>query len=394
MLSGVDDVEDGKKLIQQLVELLESARFSLRLVGPVIIQAKIFIQELWKQECSWDEPLTAELQEYWHEYRRNLAGLDSLSVLQWVGSISSSAAVEIHGFCDASELAYGACVYIRTVTEAGSVAVRLLTSKSRVAPLENLKKKKKRQSIPRLELSSALLLAHLYEKVVQSLRISAKSFFWTDSMIVKCWLSSSPSRWKQFVANRVSEIQHITKDGTWTHVAGVENPADIISRGMTPAQLQYQHAWFDGPHWLLLEEAYRPDTKEIWEENIESADLEEKTTTLVLQSTAPSEIFKLRSSLSELVRITAYIRRFRFNSRAVNRNCRRHSPITTSELDEALQMLVWLAQQESFPQELADLSKQPHVRDSSRIISLKPILKEGILCVGGRLRHAAVSPNH
>ncbi|XP_058827429.1 uncharacterized protein LOC131687365 [Topomyia yanbarensis] len=470
MLSGVDDVEDGKKLIQQLVELLESARFSLRkwnsnnrelllnvpehlrddrsileldsssstiktlglvwepstdrfrfttpvwssaavitkrtvlsdvsrlfdplgLVGPVIIQAKIFIQELWKQECSWDEPLTAELQENWHEYRRNLAGLDSLSVPRWVGSISSSAAVEIHGFCDASELAYGACVYIRTVTEAGSVAVRLLTSKSRVAPLENLKKKKKRQSIPRLELSSALLLAHLYEKVVQSLRISAKSFFWTDSMIVKCWLSSSPSRWKQFVANRVSEIQHITKDGTWNHVAGVENPADIISRGMTPAQLQYQHAWFDGPHWLLLEEAYRPEIKEIWEENIESADLEEKSTTLVLQTTTPSEIFKLRSSLSELVRITAYIRRFRFNARAVNRNCRRHSPITTSELDEALQMLVRLAQQESFPQELADLSKQPHVRDSSRIISLKPILKEGILCVGGRLRHAAVSTN-
>ncbi|XP_058817069.1 uncharacterized protein LOC131680368 [Topomyia yanbarensis] len=470
MLSGVDDVKDGRKLIQQLVELLQSAGFSLRkwnsnskellqnvpeqlrddrsileldsssstiktlglvwepstdsfrftiptwnsaavitkrtvlsdvsrlfdplgLVGPVIIQAKIFIQELWKQECSWDEPLLPELQEYWQEYRRNLAGLDSLSVPRWVGLSSNIVAEELHGFCDSSEAAYGACIYIRTVTETGSVTVRLLTSKSRVAPLENLKKKKKRQSIPRLELSSALLLAHLYEKVVQSLRISVRSFFWTDSMIVKCWLSSSPSRWKQFVANRVSEIQHITKEGTWNHVAGVENPADLVSRGMIPAQLQYQYVWFDGPRWLLLEEAYRPQSRQIREEDIVSADLEEKTTTLVLQASTPSEIFNLRSSLSELVRITAYIGRFRFNAQAVNRNCRRYGPITSSELDDALRALVRLAQEESFPQELADLSKRTHVRDSSRIVSLKPILNKGMMCVGGRFRHASVSPN-
>ncbi|XP_058840265.1 uncharacterized protein LOC131695765 [Topomyia yanbarensis] len=461
-LQSVDDVKDGRKLIQQLVELLQSAGFSLRkwnsnskellqnvpeqlrddrsileldsssstiktlglvwepstdsfrftiptwnsaavitkrivlsdvsrlfdplgLVGPVIIQAKIFIQELWKQECSWDEPLLPELQEYWQEYRRNLAGLDSLSVPRWVGISSNIVAEELHGFCDASEAAYGACIYIRTVTETGSVSVRLLTSKSRVAPLENLKKKKKRQSIPRLELSSALLLAHLYEKVVQSLRISVRSFFWTDSMIVKCWLSSSPSRWKQFVANRVSM--------EWNHVAGVENPADLVSRGMIPAQLQYQYVWFDGPRWLLLEEAYRPQPRQIREEDIASADLEEKTTTLVLQANTPSEIFNLRSSLSELVRVMAYIRRFRFNAQAVNRNCRRYGPITSSELDDALRALVRLAQEESFPQELADLSKRTHVRDSSRIVSLKPILNEGMMCVGGRLRHASVSPN-
>ncbi|XP_055623373.1 uncharacterized protein LOC129766803 [Toxorhynchites rutilus septentrionalis] len=37
----------------------------LGLVGPVIVQAKIFIQELWKQQCGWDEPLPAELQDQW-----------------------------------------------------------------------------------------------------------------------------------------------------------------------------------------------------------------------------------------------------------------------------------------------------------------------------------------
>ncbi|XP_065092428.1 uncharacterized protein LOC135713267 [Ochlerotatus camptorhynchus] len=272
MLSGVDDIEEGKVLIKEMIELLQSAGFLLRkwnsnskellsevpedlrdersileldsssssvktlglppstdsfrfsspmwnesteitkrcvlsdasrlfdpleLVRPVITQAKIFLQDLWKQDCGWDDPLELQLQEYWREYRRNLASLDGISVPRWIAISRIVVAVELHGFCDASNKAYGACVYVRTTAIDGSVAVHLLTSKSRVAPLENLKKNKKSFSTPRLELSSALLLAHLYEKIVNSINVTAKCFFfWADSTIVICWLSSSPSRWK------------------------------------------------------------------------------------------------------------------------------------------------------------------------------------------------------
>ncbi|XP_062708860.1 uncharacterized protein LOC134288330 [Aedes albopictus] len=328
----------------------------LGLVGPVIIQAKIFIQELWKQSCGWDDPLSPELQEQWQEYRRNLAGLENLTVPRWVGTGGHATAIELHGFCDASNKAYGACFYVRTISETGEVCVRLLTAKSRVAPLDNLKKGNKRLSTPRLELSSALLLAHLFEKVVSSLGMRARCFFWTDSTIVKCWLSSSPSRWKQFVANRVSEIQHITKDGVWNHVAGLQNPADIISRGMAPAQLQYESVWFSGPYWLRPDECNWLSTPPISEDDFDPVDLQVKDASAVLPVIEPSDVFSLRSSLSNLQRHTAWILRFRFKSQP----------------------------------ELADLTSSRRVRDSSKFPDLKPQLEDGVLCVGGLFRHASI----
>jgi hypothetical protein len=86
--------------------------------------------------------------------------------------------IEMHGFSDASEVAYGACIYIRTVDIQGKVTTRLLSSKSRVASLKKL-------SIPRLELCAATLLANMYIGSVKALKIKFnKVRFWTDSTIV------------------------------------------------------------------------------------------------------------------------------------------------------------------------------------------------------------------
>ncbi|XP_038118287.1 uncharacterized protein LOC119769527 [Culex quinquefasciatus] len=342
------------------------------LIGPVVVQAKIFVQKLWCMELDWDAALPEDLQEYWREYRRNLAGLDSLSIPRWIGTGADDQNVQLHGFCDASVNAYGACIYIRTVSANGDVTVRLLASKSRIAPLENLKKKKRKQSIPRLELASALLLAHLYEKVANAINFRGKAFFWTDSMIVRCWLASLPSRWNQFVANRVSEIQHLTESGSWDHVPGIENPADIISRGMTPMQLQYSKLWFNGPDWLSLDHQHWPHAQVPNAADFDHEELEEhNAVAAVAQDAEPCRLFTANSSYTVTIRTTAVICRFCFNSRAANKHCRRVGPLTAEELEVALKKLVRLAQRECFPEEIID----------------------GILCVGGRLQHAAVSDN-
>ncbi|XP_055623371.1 uncharacterized protein LOC129766802 [Toxorhynchites rutilus septentrionalis] len=85
--------------------------------------------------------------------------------------------------------------------------------------------------------------------------------------------------------------------------------------------------------------------------------------------------------------------RFRFNAQSSNRTCRRIEVLQLDELDAALRLLVRLSQKESFPQEIADLSNHNLVNKSSRLMSLNPRLIDGILCVGGRLEHAAVSNN-
>lgn len=63
----------------------------------------------------------------------------------------------LQGFCDASVNAYAAVVYLKIET-ADETYLKFVTSKTRVAPLVE-------QTIPRLELLSALILARLISHI-------------------------------------------------------------------------------------------------------------------------------------------------------------------------------------------------------------------------------------
>ncbi|GFW19113.1 DUF1758 domain-containing protein [Trichonephila clavipes] len=149
--------------------------------------------------------------------------------------------IEIHGFSDASERAYAAVVYIKCFNESGQSQTRLLCSKSRVAPLKTL-------TIPRLELSAALLLSRLVKRVVPILQLSIhKIWMWTDSTIALAWIKTEPHKLKTFVSNRVAEIQALSKDYHWKHVSSKNNPDDLISRGCNVDELLKNEMWFSGP---------------------------------------------------------------------------------------------------------------------------------------------------
>ena len=62
---------------------------------------------------------------------------------------------ELHGFSDASEKAYGCCLYLKCVTKNNFISTSLVASKSRVAPYKN------KITIPRLELLGKLILSRL-----------------------------------------------------------------------------------------------------------------------------------------------------------------------------------------------------------------------------------------
>ncbi|XP_065075084.1 uncharacterized protein LOC135698867 [Ochlerotatus camptorhynchus] len=134
----------------------------LGLLGPVITMAKIFMQRLWTildgngHTLDWDHPLPPTVGEAWRKFHEQLPLLNQLHIERCV-LIPETVAVEIHCFSDASEKAYGACLYLRSTNAGGEVKVRLLSSRSKVAPL-------KCQSIPRLELCGALLGAQLFAK--------------------------------------------------------------------------------------------------------------------------------------------------------------------------------------------------------------------------------------
>lgn len=228
----------------------------LGLVSPTIVLGKIIMQKIWRLGIGWDESLPLDLITLWEQFCNDMRFVNEIAVPRYALN-SQCINIELHCFCDASETAYGACIYVRAVDNFANVTTRLLCSKSRVASVKTI-------SLPRLELCGALLLARLHQQISEALsRISGckhDSFYWCDSTIVLAWIATDSGLLKTFVSNRVAEIQRITNDKQWFHVISNENPADIVSRGMSLNKLATAQLWWNGPPWLGLEPAQWPIT--------------------------------------------------------------------------------------------------------------------------------------
>ena len=129
--------------------------------------------------------MPADLQDEWVNYSTQLSTLNGIRFPRCI-TLENTSEVQIHGFCDASEKAYGACLYFRSTDSQGIHHGTLICSKSRVAPI-------KTKSLPKLELYAATLLVQLYNTTIQSLRVNfEKAVFWSDITIVLNWINSSP----------------------------------------------------------------------------------------------------------------------------------------------------------------------------------------------------------
>jgi hypothetical protein len=199
-------------------------------LGPIIVTAKIIMQRLWQLKIDWDESVPSDVQTKWSRYESELHILNHFQVQRKVISHHSNV-IELCGFADASDKAYGACVYVRIKSSETHYETTLLCARSRVTPLKNL-------SLPRLELCAAVLLSQLMHKIMESVDVKfTRIHYWSDSTIMLAWIKSAPRKWSTFVANRVSTIPDTSDPNDWYHVDTSHNPADIISKGMAPALL-------------------------------------------------------------------------------------------------------------------------------------------------------------
>lgn len=203
----------------------------LSLLCPCIILAKIIMQRLWRDKSAWDEALPSDLTLKWNEFIADISALETLRIPRHV-CCPSPVTLEIHSFSDASEKAYGAAVYLRSIDELGNVYSKLLCSKSKVALIKTV-------TIPCLELCAAQMSAILVNKVKESLDVNITGiYYWCDSTIVLSWLKLEPCTLKTFVSNSVTDIQNLTCIADWHHVSSQDNPADMLSRGIKPGDLK------------------------------------------------------------------------------------------------------------------------------------------------------------
>ncbi|XP_058449333.1 uncharacterized protein LOC131429292 [Malaya genurostris] len=295
----------------------------LGLTAPVIIRAKMLMQELWLQPCGWDDEISDNIRYKWDNYCIELPKITSYRVNRY--AFLANATVQLHTFADASQQAYGACIYARS----------------------------------------------------------------TDPGVTLEWLRSPPHAWSTFIANRVSEIQTCTQGSRWHHIAGKHNPADLITRGMSVVDFLSSDLWHYGPTWLKLPEAEWPVTtqqqklpEEILERRSIVAVVQSEPTIHEIFNRSSSYNRLIRIT-AYCLRFSTACRR-----QAITESVKEKTiALSVDEMSFARVRLIQLAQADTFADEMRDLGRGKTLSSRSHLRLLSPFIdSDGILRVGGRIK--------
>ncbi|UYV75665.1 hypothetical protein LAZ67_13000953 [Cordylochernes scorpioides] len=258
----------------------------LGLVNHFKIKGIIILQRTWIPGIGWDEEFTPDIYAAWKLWLSKLKEINLVQVPRCYHpdllSRSIIRQVEVHTFVDASQIAFSAVTYLRVETRNRNITTTLFGSKARVAPLKKL-------TIPILELQGCVLETRFAVLLRSELRLPKvdRKVFWSDSKTVLAWIRSEAGRYKEFVANRVGEIQEATKGTDWIWVPTSENPADMATRFETEISFEPKDMWYTGPEFLK-----RPE--EEWPKEAKGKDLGIILATRMLKLGDDSYVFRRR----------------------------------------------------------------------------------------------------
>lgn len=319
------------------------------------------MQRLWLSQVGWDDEIADTLKSEWQTVKTSLTLAAHIKIPRWIGYRRENRHVSYHGFCDASEEAYTAALYLRTVHENENVEVHLMTVKTKVTLT-------KKMSIPRLELTAAHLLAHLISKFKREIPIANMEFYaWTDSSATLAWISTPANLLKTFVANRVSQVQEQIPADRWRYVRSVYNPADCAKRCNTTSEIVSLTKWWNGPSFLMEP----PDRWPVTPQHMITTKRvpEMRTTIMHSQGKEPIEgnnFLEAYSDLNKLLRMTAYCTRWL----KTNRRFQGPAVTTTVELYQAKLRWIRIIQELHYPNEIKCLKRKQAVAAKSSLSNL------------------------
>lgn len=209
------------------------------------------------------------------------------------------------------------------------------------------------------------------------------NFLLDDSSIVLPWLTNPHTSFKVFVSNRIFKIHQPSPNCEWAYVRTEQNPANCVSRGLTPSDLQSHLLYWSGPEFL-----FQPISE--WNLIVPSVPMIELPelwpTSLVACSVEPIDDWLTRfSSYGNLLRVVAWMRRFVSRSHSQTTNT---AFLTRNELDEALVTVIKSTQNMFYPELIRELKTRSVVHNKG-LARLSPFLDDKmVIRVGGRLRNS------
>jgi hypothetical protein len=353
----------------------------LGLLLPVTIKSRMFLQSLWVLKVGWDQSLPDVTKKEWIELINDIYKVCQTTIKRKMDSTDKA---ELHVFSDASNTAYGTCAYVIQPGKKGT----LIIGKAKVAPI-------KKVTIPKLELTAVLLAARMIAFIKDAFMEVIKFkeiYLWCDSQVALHWLHSDKDL-PTYVSNRVEEIKALISTNNIRYVTTKDNPADLLTRGITNDALNKSSVWWNGPQWL--------PHKNKWPEKIKFASNQpgqNSTVEKVLVTTnlPQPEVFMewgKYSSYDKCLRVLAWVLRFQTNIRARvdGLDVMTDPHLSVREIRAAETKLLRVTQRESFPQEIKILdSKKVKNSYTNLILQLGLYSEHGVIKCAGRFQLATM----
>jgi len=214
---------------------------------PVTARAKLLLRDLWLSKVGWDEPVSKDVEREWTKLKADLDKLPSVSLPRNAYDEDCT----LYVCCDSSKKLYGFACYLKSNKNS---SCNLIFSKVKTAP-------NKPRTIPTLELMSVNLALKCLPSVLKPLKGKLTDVvICVDAQVVLSWVLSGSVKTKNICArNKVKEVtsqrqQILTEYGfdcKFRYISTSENPADMITRGLTFDEFQNKLGrWLNGPEFF------------------------------------------------------------------------------------------------------------------------------------------------
>ncbi|XP_053402584.1 uncharacterized protein LOC128557935 [Mercenaria mercenaria] len=192
-----------------------------------------------------------------------------------------------------------------------------------------------------------------------------------------------------------SVIHEVTSPHDWRYVPSKSNPADMASRGIDPQENERLETWLSGPKFLKGNEAEWP--AKVSNITLHEDDIELKPEASVLNTQVKrdssmgtllskfSDWHKLQSAVGWPLRFKWLLMQKFLPKRRSLRNRVSSKILSAMEMQMAQMAIFKLVQTQTFENEMCEVKANSRVSNSSSLKRLCPILKDGVLRVGGRV---------
>lgn len=285
--------------------------------------------------------------------------------------------------------------YLRVGFREDECQVGLVLGKAKLSPQPE-------PTIPRLELCGAVLAVEMADLILEELDHKPDAVtFYCDSKVVLGYIFNDSKRFYECVHNRVQRIRQTTSPQQWRYVPTDQNPADLATRSVSASKLT-NTMWFSGP--AFLRKSPHPEERETFElvDPELDAEVRPQVTTLHTQTkeqqpASASERYQRFSTWASLLNAVAFlIHQARSHKSGSADSCKEwhkcNRPRTPDELEAAKKVIFRAVQKDAYPKEVVGLEKEGVIPKTSTLLNLDPCMDDGLMRIGGRLRHSPLNP--